>query len=213
MYFYVFTINLNLDITMKNLNSLFTMTAFIFAVTFASAQDSDWRISFGLNAIDTYSTGAASSLDDFGFEAGALFEDFLVVNNWSVEPSITYGAVSKSIGDNFRVGVRASYNSITKLGGGETGGRIPTESLKFYNADATVSYTVLTGKKVEPYLESGIGYTQIDGEGNAHLNFGAGATYWIGETMGLTYSNTMKLSQESNVPKHWQHLLGLTFKL
>ena len=163
------------------------------------AQDNNnpWQISFGVNAIDVYPTDDVSSFGNEFFNA----ED-----HWNILPSVSYLAVSRSVGDGFSVGVRGSLNRIDKLGD------VTADDLSHFAVDGTIKYNILQGTTIDPFIEIGGGYTWIDGLGTGTANGGIGANIWFTENLGFTLQTSYKHAFEEPGVKHFQHLAGLAVR-
>ncbi len=184
---------------MKHLSKLLMAVLLFVGINSIQAQDENnpWQVSFGANAIDTYPTGDGSS---FGNEL------FNVNDHWNILPSISYLAVSKSVGDGFSVGARGSLNRITKLGDTKV------DDLSHYAIDGTIKYAFLKNTVVDPFIEVGGGYTWVDEIGAGTVNAGIGANFWFTENLGLTLQTGYKHAFEDYGVKHWQHLAGIAVK-
>ncbi len=184
---------------MKHLSKLLMAVLLFVGFNSIQAQDENnpWQVSFGANAIDTYPTGDGSS---FGNEL------FNVNDHWNILPSISYLAVSRSVGDGFSVGARGSLNRITKLGDTRV------DDLSHYAIDGTIKYAFLKNTVVDPFIEVGGGYTWVDEIGAGTVNAGIGANFWFTENLGLTLQTGYKHAFEDYGVKHWQHLAGIAVK-
>ena len=166
------------------------------------AQDDNnpWQISFGANAIDLYPTDDLSSFGNEYFNA----ED-----HWNILPSVSYLAVSRSVGDGFSVGVRGSLNRIDKVGDFEE------DDLSHFAIDGTIKYNILKNTVIDPFVEIGGGYTWVDKIGAGTANGGIGVNIWFTENLGLTlqtsYKHAFEDAEDGGV-KHFQHLAGIAVK-
>ncbi|HNP33925.1 MAG TPA: OmpA family protein [Flavobacterium sp.] len=202
---------------MKHLNKLFVALVMLAGLS-SQAQDSNnpWAISFGVNAVDTR-VSAASKLED------QLSQYFNAKDNWNILPSVSYLNVSKYVGSNFSFGVTGSVNKISRyvlprVGEGPYTVVNPGDK-NYYAADAVINYSLMSlikSKKIDPSIHIGGGYTWIGDELHAGtLNGGLGLTYWFTEMVGLSVRSTYKQSFEDvreDMPSHFQHFAGLTFK-
>ena len=176
---------------------------FILLLTSVKAQNEvePWKFFFGINAVDTFPTGAV------GF--GDLFEEFLTIDHWNIAPYPTYIGVKNYIGAGFSFGARFSFNSIKQYGD-------TPASDNYYNVDGIVSYnlnTLFKGKTLMPFLEVGGGYSIFDEQGAGYFNLGAGIEIWLGpkKKTALTLETIYKNTGETYGVKHFQHLMGLAF--
>ena len=73
-------------------------TIFILLLTSVKAQNEvePWKFFFGINAVDTFPTGAVGS--------GDLFEEFLTIDHWNIAPYPSYIGVKNYIGAGFSFG-------------------------------------------------------------------------------------------------------------
>ncbi|MBY8963834.1 OmpA family protein [Flavobacterium sp. D11R37] len=202
---------------MRHLNKLFVAALMAMGLN-AHAQDENnpWAVSFGANAVSTR-FGAAS---EFGDQFSGYFD---AKEHWNILPSVSYLNVSRHIGQGFVFGVTGSVNKIDKLVTRTPGTQDYMVSdpgdLSYYGVDGTIKYSFLSmlgTSWFDPSLHIGGGYTWIDEKGNGTLNGGLGVTFWFAENVGLslssTYKHTFEDQAEANVPRHIQHMAGLTFK-
>jgi outer membrane protein OmpA-like peptidoglycan-associated protein len=180
-----------------------TITVFLASHTSIQAQNENnpWQFFFGINAVDTFPTGAAGS--------GALFEEFINLEHWNISPYPSYIGVKNYIGAGFSFGTRFSVNSIKKYGD-------TPASDNYYNIDGIVSYnlnTLFKGETLMPFLELGGGYSIFDSQGAGYFNLGAGIELWLGKNKktALTFETLYKNTGETYGVKHFQHLMGLAF--
>ena len=163
----------------------------------AQDENNPWQVSFGANAIDTYPTGDGSSFGNEFFNAN---------DHWNILPSISYVAVSKSVGSGFSIGARGSLNKIGKLGDTRV------DDLSHYALDGTIKYNFLKETVIDPFIEIGGGYTWVDEIGAGTVNGGVGLNFWFTENIGLTLQTNYKHAFEDYGVKHWQHLAGIAVK-
>ncbi len=184
---------------MKHLSKLLVVVLLVVGLNNVQAQDENnpWQVSFGVNAIDVYPTGDVSSFGN---------EYFNATDHWNILPSISYVAVSKSVGDGFSVGARGSLNKIDKWGDAEV------EGLSYYALDGTIKYNLIKEAKLQPFIEIGGGYTWIDEVGAGTVNGGLGLNYWFSDNIGLTVQTQYKHAFEDYLAPHMQHLVGLSIK-
>jgi outer membrane protein OmpA-like peptidoglycan-associated protein len=190
---------------MKQLSRLLVVGLLIIGFNNVQAQDEDnpWQVSFGANAIDVFPTND----QDAAYPTGTLFSEYFNVNDhWNILPSISYVAVSKSVGDGFSVGVRGSLNRISKLGD------VSADDLSHYAVDGTIKYALAPNFVLDPFVEIGGGYTWVDEIGAGTVNGGLGVNFWFSDNIGLTLQSQYKHAFEDYGVKHFQHLAGLSIK-
>ncbi|RYJ41533.1 OmpA family protein [Flavobacterium beibuense] len=199
---------------MKHLNKL--IVAACMAVGFnAQAQDENnpWAVSFGVNAVDT----RTSTADDFGDRFSQFFD---AKDHWNILPSVSYLNVSRYVGSNLSVGLTGTVNRIDKLVERDVNGnRIVTNpgDLSYFGLDAAVKYSFmkpLNSKWFDPALYVGGGYLWWGDENTGTFNFGAQFNFWVTENVAFTLQSGYKKSfaDRVEVPSHFQHMAGLTFK-
>lgn len=186
---------------MKHLSKLLVVALLVVGFNNVQAQDENnpWQVSFGANAVDVYPTS------DF---AGSSFgnELFNATDHWNILPSLSYIAVSKSVGSGFSVGLRGSLNKISKWGDTDV------SDLSYYGVDGTIKYNFLKNTSIDPFAEIGGGYSWIDEIGAGTANAGVGVNFWFTENIGLTVQTSYKHSFEDYLAPHWQHMAGIAIK-
>lgn len=197
----MFTLSKNYSLFQKEAVVVLTKI-FILLLTSVKAQNEvePWKFFFGINAVDTFPTGAVWS--------GDLFEEFLTIDHWNIAPYPSYIGVKNYIGAGFSFGTRFSFNSIKQYGD-------TPASDNYYNVDGIVSYNLnnlFKGKTLMPFLELG-GYSIFDEQGAGYFNLGAGIEIWLGpkKKTALTLETIYKNTGETYGVKHFQHLMGLAF--
>ncbi|WMI66161.1 hypothetical protein RBH94_03140 [Aestuariibaculum sp. YM273] len=193
---------------------------------FAFAQSyggSPWVFEAGINAVNVYSVGEDAP-------QGPFFDEFFNVNDhWNIGlPTVK---VARYINDDVFVSVRASFNKLNKWGEFPNDPKAEVDKLTYLGFDAMINTNInnlFESEKVEPFVGAGLGYTWIqEGEynmlspangtddlvGAATINVSAGLKYWFTETIGLSWETTYKHSFEDYLTKHWQHSLGVIFKI
>jgi len=194
---------------MKQLSRLLVVGLLVFGLNNIQAQDENnpWQVSFGVNAIDVYPTGDEDALSNFGFETGSFGSEFFNLNDhWNILPSVSYVAVTRSVGDNFSIGARGSLNRISKLGD------VSAEDLSHYAVDGILKYQILSNTVIDPFIEVGGGYTWVDEIGAGTVNGGLGVNIWFSENIGLTLQSSYKHAFEDYLVKHFQHMAGISVK-
>ncbi|HMB62886.1 MAG TPA: thrombospondin type 3 repeat-containing protein, partial [Eudoraea sp.] len=190
---------------MKQLSRLLVVGLLVLGFNNVQAQDENnpWQVSFGANAIDVFPTND----EDASYPTGTLFSEYFNANDhWNILPSISYVAVTKSVGDGFSIGARGSLNRISKLGD------VDADDLSHYAVDGIIKYQLLKNTVVDPFVEIGGGYTWIDEIGAGTVNGGIGVNFWFTDNIGLTLQTQYKHAFEDYGVKHFQHLAGLAIK-
>ena len=165
------------------------------------AQDANnpWAVTVGINAVDVY-----SPLENHP----NAFPDFTGTGDWNILPSISRITVEKYLNSGFTLQLAGSVNKITSVA-------IPNDADLIHTSfDANLKYKLL-GKRprvIDPFLYLGGGYTALEGEGEAMLNYGYGVNFWLSETVGLVYQGGTKKDFSDIVPTHFQHSLGIVVK-
>ncbi|NER17220.1 OmpA family protein [Spongiivirga citrea] len=188
---------------MKHLSRLLIAVMLFAGISNVSAQDKNnpWQFSFGVNAIDLYPTNSDKAF------AGPWFDEYFnVSDHWNILPSISTIAVSKYVGDGFSLGARGSLNRI------ENAGDVRVDDLSHYAIDGTIKYNLTEGKKFDPFVEIGGGYTWVDDIGAGTINGGLGFNYWFTENLGLNVQSSYKHVFEDYGFEHFQHVLGLAIR-
>ncbi len=194
---------------MKHLSKLLVAGLLFVGLGNLHAQDENnpWQISFGVNAVDAFPTGAEDTGRNFGFQSGDFGEEFFNVENWNILPSVSYVSVSKYLGDGFVFGVRGSINRIENLGA------TAVNDLSYYSADGLIKYNILESTVIDPFVEIGGGYTWIDEKGAGTMNGGLGVNVWFSENIGVTLqSNYKHVFEDFGAPPHFQHMAGLSVR-
>jgi outer membrane protein OmpA-like peptidoglycan-associated protein len=182
----------------------------------ANAQDKNnpWAVTIGINAVDPYPVGEDAP-------QGPWFDEFFnATDHWNIFPAITKLAVSRYLDDGFVFTATGTFNQIEKFGsiadanGDEVTNRLP-EELNYFAVDGMVSYgfkELIKSNTFDPYLGVGGGYTWIDSKGAGTLNGTLGLRVWVSELVGVDFQTSYKHTFETdNVPRHFQHSVGITF--
>lgn len=206
---------------MKHLNKIIIAIVLIIGLN-VHAQDSKnpWAVSFGVNALDTRtSAGGGSSFLDTHFS-----DAFSIKNNWNILPTISYIGVSKYVGDNFSIGISASFNKVSSYVSLVNSNYVVSNpgNLAYYGIDANVKYsfqTMIKSKVIDPSVSLGLGYSVLGDKTYQTVSPGAGVVVWFSENIGLELSSKYKKSFESrefkgnaSAPSMLQHSLGLVIK-
>lgn len=205
---------------MKHLNKLFAVIC-LFVGLSSQAQDENnpWALTFGVNAVDTRVSAAASIEDQFS-------QYFNANKNWNILPSVSYLNVSKHVGNNFSFGVTGSVNKITRFVNKRVGPSLDyvvtnPGDLMYYGVDGVIKYSLMNligSKVIDPSAHIGGGYTFMGDASAGTVNGGLGLTFWFTEQVGLSLQSTYKHSFDDtrtpnvDIASHMQHFAGLTFK-
>ena len=148
----------------------FLLIVVFFSLASAQNETYPWQFFFGINAVDTFPTGASG--------AGDLFEEFLNFNHWNVAPYPSFIGVKNHLGAGFSFGTRFSFNKIKHYG------KLTADD-KYYNFDGMLTFNLgklFKSERFKPFLEIGGGYYVIfDKTGAGYFNLGTGIEYWLGE--------------------------------
>jgi len=182
--------------------STFLLFFFILQISnvFAQNEKFPWQFSFGIYAVDTFTTNTAKN--------GALFEDFFnVIDHWNFGSIPGYLGLTNHLGRGFSFGGRFSFNKITHYG------NLPGDD-NYYNLDVHLKYDlnkIFKGERFHPYMDIGGGYAIFDTTGAGYFNLGAGLEYLVGEKQrtALQLGSVFKNTGESYGVKHFQHYLGI----
>ena len=187
---------------MKNLSRLLFAMLLVLGYSNANAQDKNnpWQITIGVNAVDFYPVGEDAPQGD-------IFDEYFnVSDHYNILPSVSSISVSKYLSDGFSFGVAGSLNKIDKFGDAEV------SDLSYYGVDGTIKYNFLEGKKFDPYLGVGGGYSWVDDIGAGTLNGTLGFNLWFSESVGLTFQSSYKHAFEDYLSTHFQHTAGISIK-
>lgn len=190
---------------MKNLSRLMFVLLLVIGFNNANAQDENnpWQASVGFNAVDLYPVGDDAPLGDF------FDEYFNVTDHWNIVPVLSTFTISRYLGDNFSFGISGSINKIDKFG--DAG----ADDLTYMAANGILKYdvgAVVDLGKFDPYVGVGGGYTWVEKIGAGTFNGILGVNYWFNDQFGITAQSTYKHSFEDYVPKHFEHMLGVSVK-
>jgi len=219
---------------MKHFNKLLFAVMMMLALSLhAQNNNNPWALSFGVNAVDTRaSAGGGKNWLDYH-----VSHAFNVSENWNILPSVSYISLSRSVGNNFSVGLQGSINKIDKFvvfdpknSSRNAAGYVVTNpgDLMYYGIDANVKYSfmsLLGTTWLDPSLTVGGGYTFLGDNSYGTVQPGAGLTFWFTENVGLSLATVYKVNQlitgdrnepnniyEPKAPSHFQHTAGITFQ-
>ncbi len=190
---------------MKNLSRLMFALLLVIGFSNVNAQDENnpWQLNVGFNAVDFYPVGDKAPL-------GGNFDEFFnAKDHWNMVSAISAFNVSRYLGDDFSLGLGASFNNIKSFGDADV------DDLTYIGIDGTIRYSlanVLKWGALEPAINVGGGYTWVDKVGAGTLNGGLGLSYWFNDNLGVTLSSTYKHSFEDYLAKHFQHMASISIK-
>jgi len=188
---------------MKNLKQL--LAALIVIVTIGvNAQDSNnpWMVRLGLNAVDFYPTGQV----DYDYISDNIGEDFFNFDHYNNAYVISDVRVGRYLGNKFSLIGSLKLNKITHLGEMDT-------NLSFINPNLEVKYNICKeGKKLQPYIFAGGGYTWLGNEDAGNLNGGLGLEYWFTDNLGLYVESAYHHTFDENVLPYLQHGVGIAVR-
>ncbi|WP_299247903.1 OmpA family protein [uncultured Lacinutrix sp.] len=206
---------------MKHYYKIFTFTLLLTLCTQLSFSQEDnsnrWSFEAGLSAVDLYPVGENTPQGDY-------FDEFFNLNDhYNIG---YYVGATRNFTKNLSLSARGTVNEISKWGDlGKADESVLVDNLKHYGLDAMVNYSFGQGK-LQPFIAVGGGYTWIEegpfntfsktsnslvGAGTA--NGSVGVKYWVSDKFGVNLQTTYKHSFEDYLPKHWNHNLGLVYKL
>ena len=180
----------------------------LFATIFignVNAQDSSrqWAVSVGLNIVDVRGG------DDFS----SRFNDYLENSdwNWSNNP-LTRITAEKYLNESFTLQIAGSMNKLDN--GFDDVQHTSFDVNAKYGLDAVIAKIFgKSTKHFSPFAYVGAGYTSLDGEGEAMLNYGFGVNFWLTDAVGFAYQAGTKEQLSDVVPSHYFHSIGFLFKL
>lgn len=203
----------------KTATSLFLFLLGTFA--FAQTKERPWNFEVGVNAVDVYPVGENTPQGDY-------FDEFFNwTDHWNL--GIPTVKVSRYLADNLSLGARVSYNKLTKWGETASQPSAAVNKLEYYGIDGALNYSLASlfnTQKFEPFVGVGGGYTWIkEGMYNTNnaggnnfvgagtVNGSAGVKYWVADNIAFSFESTYKHAFKDYLAKHWQHNLGVVFKL
>jgi len=192
---------------MKHLKVALLALLLVTGFSNVNAQDENnpWAIGFGANAVDFYPTNPQTTW------GGNWMNEFMNAgDHWNIIPAISRLTVGRHIADGFSFEIDGSFNQISKMGDMEV------DDLAFWGIDGVVKWSigsVANLKWWDPYLLVGGGYTWVDDYDTAALNAGLGMNFWFNDKVGLNLESKLRQSFESELKGHFQHSLGVVFKM
>ncbi|AUC81414.1 OmpA family protein [Lacinutrix sp. Bg11-31] len=208
---------------MKHYYNILAFTLLLTLCTQLSFSQEDnsnrWSFEAGLSAVDLYPVGENTPQGDY-------FDEFLNLND-HYNLGFYVGA-SRSFTKNLSLSARGTVNEISKWGDlGQADESVLVDNLKYYGLDAMVNYSFGQGK-LQPFIAIGGGYTWIE-EGTYNtfstvngsdnlvgagtVNGSVGVKYWVSDKFGVNLQTTYKHTFKDYLPKHWNHNLGIIYKL
>jgi len=176
------------------LNLIF-LTIFVFYTTsYSQTSLKPWEIKVGGNFVNIDSDNVKSDLSIGG-------------------PSLS---ISRLLFGNFSFGGQISMNNIK-------GESFPSD-LAYYSLDGFLKYTISTSGSIKPYIFGGYGFSSFDdGADNKKGPFpsfdvsetpfgGLGFDISLSEKFSIDLSSSYRYADELKSYKHFQHVVGLSFK-
>ena len=171
-------------------------STFLLTLSFSFAQDkiNPWVVNLGINVV-------------------SLQGDNVDANTALGIPSI---GISRHIFGGLSIGAQYSRNKIS-------GYSIPKD-LKYYSLDGILKYNLSNSESFQPYLFAGFGFSAFQDGVDRNGLFpssdvsetslaGIGVNIGISDKMGINVSSSYRNADESKAFKHFQHVIGVTFKL
>ncbi|WP_157560283.1 OmpA family protein [Kordia algicida] len=195
-----------------------TLSMFVWAQTsFSQNTDKNWYVETGVTATDFFPVGEDAPQGEF-------MDEFLNLNDhWNLG---YYLGVSRNLTNNLSISARGTINEISKFGSfGDADESVLVDNLKYYALDGMINYNFGQGK-LRPYIAVGGGYTWLeegpfntsgntagDLVGAGTVNGSVGFNYWISDKFAINLQTTYKHVFKDYLPKHWNHNLGISYKL
>ena len=175
----------------KNLFLIFLLTL---SFSFAQDKTNPWVVNLGINVV-------------------SLQGDNVDANTALGIPSV---GISRHIFGGFSIGAQYSRNKIS-------GYSIPKD-FKYYSLDGILKYNLSNSESFQPYLFAGFGFSAFQDGVDRNGLFpssdvsetslaGIGVNIGISDKMGINVSSSYRNADESKAFKHFQHVIGVTFKL
>ena len=175
-------------------NILFTAMLFVLSFTFGQDKSNPWAVNLGINVV-------------------SLQGDNVDANTALGIPSI---GISRHIMGGLSIGAQYSLNKIS-------GYSLPKD-LKYYSLDGILKYNLSNSESFQPYLFAGYGFSAFQDGVDRNGLFpssdvsetslaGIGVNIGISDKMGINVSSSYRNADESKAFKHFQHVIGVTFKL
>jgi OOP family OmpA-OmpF porin len=166
-----------------------------------SIVSSSWHFGLGYTFIDDSAT-------PFG-------RDFLAIKEtWNALPYPTRMAIGRSFSNGFGVEAAASYNRY-KIGK-KVDGEINLAERDYYAFDGLLKYDLNMlfeeTSWFDPYVQAGLGYSNIGSLGRATANGGFGFNTWFTDTWGLNFNTMGKWGIGEGITKQLQHSAGVVYR-
>ncbi len=167
---------------------------FVLSFTFGQDKSNPWAVNLGINVV-------------------SLQGDNVDANTALGIPSI---GISRHIMGGLSIGAQYSLNKIS-------GYSLPKD-LKYYSLDGILKYNLSNSESFQPYLFAGYGFSAFQDGVDRNGLFpssdvsetslaGIGVNIGISDKMGINVSSSYRNADESKAFKHFQHVIGVTFKL
>ncbi len=192
---------------MKHLKVALLALLLVTGFSNVNAQDENnpWAVGFGVNAVDFYPTNPQTNW------GGNWMNEFVnAEDHWNMIPAISRLTVGRYISDGFSVEVDGSFNQISQMGDMEV------SDLAYWGIDGVVKWSIGSVAELgwwEPYLLVGGGYTWVGDYDTAAINGGVGMNFWFNDKVGLNLESKLRQTFESELKGHFQHSLGIIFKM
>ncbi len=192
---------------MKHLKVALLALLLVTGFSNVNAQDENnpWAVGFGVNAVDFYPTNPQTNW------GGNWMNEFVnAEDHWNMIPAISRLTVGRYISDGFSFEVDGSFNQISKMGDMEV------SDLAYWGIDGVVKWSIGSVAELgwwEPYLLVGGGYTWVGDYDTAAINGGVGMNFWFNDKVGLNLESKLRQTFESELKGHFQHSLGIIFKM
>ncbi|RLJ68874.1 thrombospondin type 3 repeat-containing protein [Lacinutrix venerupis] len=191
--------------------------AFFAQLSFSQETNKNWSFEIGTSAVDLFPVGENTPQGDY-------FDEFFNLND-----HYNFGAyvgVTKNFNKHLSITAKGTVNEISKYGEfGETDESVLVDNLKYYGLDGMINYSFGQGK-LQPFIAVGGGYTWLEEGpyntfsstsnslvGAGTVNGSIGLKYWVSNRFGINLQTTYKHVFEDYLPKHWDHNLGIVYKL
>lgn len=181
---------------------LVSLVLFLCVQLSAQNKTDKWIFGVGATAVDFYPTKAGNP--------DGMFSEIANANDhWSISGPRIHGA--KRISGKFSLDLGLSFNSIGKVGDIEL-----KKKMKYIAFDIAGQFAFLPeGKRLQPYVLAGTGYTILNKNGAITFNAGLGSTFWINDSVGINAQGVYKHTSDSNqfVPAHFLYSATLIMSI
>lgn len=191
---------------MKKIKVSLIALASVFTIG-AQAQDGSnpWQIGFGVNSVDVRTPS-----DFSGF-----LKDWAGPSDLNILPAISRLSVGRYIGKGFSAELSGSLNKIEKGFGYQKGDA--KVDYAFWAVDLRGKYHInnlWNGLRwFDPYAQLGVGYANINSEGEFKFLGGGGVNFWITENIGINAQTTYNHYPKGKLGlDYYQHSVGVTIK-